>query len=202
MNQPMRLKHVRASYGQKTVLRDFSLELRPGAVTCLLGPSGSGKTTVLNLLAGLLEPEAGTVERPRTVSCLFQDLRLLPWRTAAGNLTFVLKGQVPPEALEHAVEQALVLVELWEERHSRPHQLSGGMKQRLALARALAVPADLLLLDEPFRGLDIPLRERIMARCRERWQAAGQTVLMVTHDPAEAAYLGDEVLQFRPEPAP
>lgn len=199
MNQPMRLSHVHAIYGQKPVLKDFSLELKPGAVTCLLGPSGSGKTTVLHLLAGLLQPTAGVVERPQAVSCLFQDLRLLPWRTASGNLVFVLKGHVALEALEPSVEQALKLVELWEERHCRPHQLSGGMKQRLALARALAVPADLLLLDEPFRGLDIPLRERIMARCRERWQEAGQTVLLVTHDPAEAAYLGDEVLQFRPE---
>lgn len=184
-------------YGDKQVLQHFSLKLEPGQTTCLLGPSGIGKTTVLNLLAGLEAPTQGVIEgKPYTVSCLFQDLRLLPWRSAAGNISFVLKGHVTPDVLENRTEAMLRLVELWEERSSHPQQLSGGMRQRVALARALAVPADLLLLDEPFKGLDIALRARIIQRCRALWQSEGATVLLVTHDPEEARALGATAFQL------
>lgn len=194
--KPVQLKGINHRYGDKQVLKDFSLELVPQKVTCLLGPSGSGKTTVLRILAGLTVPESGQVDGPETVSCVFQEFRLLPWRTVAGNLAFVLKGQVPPDQLEGRIEAMLRLVELWDERHSWPHQLSGGMKQRVALARALALPAALLLLDEPFKGLDAALRSRIMARCKALWQKDGQTVLLVTHDPQEASILGDRTTGF------
>lgn len=196
MNE-IRMKHINHGYGEKNVLTDFNLELEAGRTTCLLGPSGVGKTTVLGILAGLVAPNGGTVEpQGYTVSYVFQDLRLLPWRTVAGNLAFVLKGSLPSEQVESRIEAMLRLVELWDERHSWPHQLSGGMKQRVALARGLCMPAALLLMDEPFKGLDIALRDRIMARCRELWHADAQTVLLVTHDPAEAAFLGDVTVQF------
>lgn len=194
--KPAVLKHISHRYGDREVLKDFSLTLEPERVTCLLGPSGSGKTTVLRILAGLIEPDAGELDVPETVSYVFQELRLLPWRTVAGNLSFVLKGHLPPDQLELRIEAMLRLVELWDERHSWPHELSGGMKQRAALARALAMPASLLLLDEPFKGLDIALRERIMTACRTLWQAERQTVLLVTHDPAEASFLGDTTHHF------
>ncbi len=194
--RPVAIGKITHRYGEKEVLKDFSLELAPGKVTCLLGPSGSGKTTVLNILAGLVKPDSGETDIAVTVSCVFQDLRLLPWRTVAGNLFFVLKGQIPSEKLDTRIETILRLVELWDERHSWLHQLSGGMKQRVALARALAMPADLLLLDEPFKGLDIALRERIMRQCKALWQAENQTVLLVTHDPAESDFLGDITVDF------
>lgn len=189
------MKDISHSYGEKQVLNHFNMNLEPGKVTALLGPSGSGKTTVLNILAGLTRPDSGSVEAaPFAVSCVFQEGRLLPWRTVSGNLSFVLKGQLPAEELDTRMETMLQLVELWDERHSWPHQLSGGMKQRVALARALAMPAELLLMDEPFKGLDIALRDRIMERCRTLWRAENKTVLLVTHDPAEAAYLADETV--------
>lgn len=189
------MKDISHGYGEKQVLNHFNMQLEPGKVTALLGPSGSGKTTVLNILAGMTQPDAGSVEAaPFTVSCVFQEVRLLPWRTVIGNLSFVLKGQLPAYELDTRMEAMLQLVELWEERHNWPHQLSGGMKQRVALARALGMPAELLLMDEPFKGLDIALRDRIMERCRTRWQTEGKTVLLVTHDPAEAAYLADETV--------
>lgn len=189
------MKDITHSYGEKQVLHHFNMELAPGTVTVLLGPSGSGKTTVLNILAGLLKPDSGFLDKAGcSVACVFQDLRLLPWRTVAGNLLFVLKGQIPQEQLDERIEEALRLVELWDERHSWPHQLSGGMKQRVALARALVMPSELLLMDEPFKGFDIALRERVMERCRARWKEQEMTVLLVTHDPIEAAYLGDAVV--------
>ncbi len=194
------LNAIGHAYGEKKVLENFSMTLDPGTVTCLFGPSGSGKTTVLNILAGIMKPGSGALsEEPYTVSCVFQDLRLLPWRTVAGNLSFVMKGQVPQESLDTRIEAALRLVELWDERHSWPHQLSGGMKQRVALARALAMPADLLLMDEPFKGFDIALRQRIMERCRAKWQEEGQTVLLVTHDPIEAEFLAGKVVGINAE---
>lgn len=183
------------SYGEKKVLADFNMHIEPGTVTGLLGPSGSGKTTVLNILAGLVKPETGVLEADDIrITCVFQDLRLLPWRTVAGNLMFVLKGQLPPGGLEARIEEMLKLVELWDERHNWPHQLSGGMKQRVALARALAMPSDILLMDEPFKGLDIALRERIMERCKVLWQAEGTTVLLITHDPGEVDFLADKTV--------
>lgn len=185
------------TYGEKQVLKDYSLKLESGQVTCLVGPSGSGKTTVLNILAGLVIPDSGLVDGSYTVSCVFQDLRLLPWRTVSGNLSFVLKGRLSPVELDARIEEILRLVELWDERHSWPHQLSGGMKQRVALARALAMPATLLLLDEPFKGLDIALRERIMTQCRILWKKQRQTVLLVTHDPVEAEFLGETIVNFQ-----
>lgn len=191
---PVQLGDITHRYGDRLVLDTFRLRLEPARTTCLLGPSGSGKSTVLSILAGLVVPESGRVEAPADVACVFQELRLLPWRTVMGNLLFVLKGQLPPDRLEARIEAMLRLVELWEERHTWPHQLSGGMKQRVALARALSMPASLLLLDEPFKGLDAALRERIMTRCRALWLEEGQTVLLVTHDPAEADFLGDATI--------
>lgn len=193
----IKMTAVTHAYGEKQVLKDYSLKLESGKVTCLVGPSGSGKTTVLNILAGLVVPDSGLVEGSYTVSCVFQDLRLLPWRTVSGNLSFVLKGLLSPLELEARIEEILRMVELWDERHSWPHQLSGGMKQRVALARALAMPASLLLLDEPFKGLDIALRERIMTQCRTLWQKQRQTVLLVTHDPVEAEFLGEIIVNFQ-----
>ncbi len=189
------MKGISHSYGEKKVLADFNMDIEPGTVTGLLGPSGSGKTTVLTILAGLVKPQVGVMEAEDIrVSCVFQDLRLLPWRTVEGNLMFVLKGKLPPEGVGVRIKEMLQLVELWDERHNRPHRLSGGMKQRVALARALAMPADLLLMDEPFKGLDIALRYRIMERCRALWQAEGTTVLLITHDPAEADFLADKTI--------
>lgn len=196
--KPVIMNNITHCYGDKPVLKNFSLELIHGEVTCLLGPSGSGKTTVLNILAGLVEPDSGQLDVDSyTVSCVFQELRLLPWRSVMGNLAFVMKGQIPSDRMDARLEEMLKIVEMWDERHSWPHQLSGGMKQRVALARALAVPATILLLDEPFKGLDIALRERIMNRCKDLWKREDQTVLLVTHDPAEAGFLATRTINFK-----
>ena len=145
---------------KKTVLDNVSLELPEGKITAIMGPSGCGKTTLLRLLSGLISPTSGNVTREtERISFLFQDTALLPWLTALENVNLVLSDGAATRPL---AREWLGRVGLADEADTYPSALSGGMKQRVALARALAVDADLLLLDEPFRGLDDDLRERML----------------------------------------
>ena len=164
------------SFRQKAVLDRFTLHIPDTGVTALRGPSGCGKTTLLRVLAGLERPHGGAVSlSSRETAILFQDDRLLPWRTVEQHLTDVL----PKEEWGRASD-LLTLVELVGEEKTRPAALSGGMGRRLALARCLALPARLYLLDEPFAGVDLPRALRIL----ERLKALPAPVLLVSHEPA------------------
>ena len=164
------------SFRQKAVLDRFTLHIPDAGVTALRGPSGCGKTTLLRVLAGLERPHGGAVSlSSRETAILFQDDRLLPWRTVEQHLTDVL----PKEEWGRASD-LLALVELVGEEKTRPAALSGGMGRRLALARCLALPARLYLLDEPFAGVDLPRALRIL----ERLKALPAPVLLVSHEPA------------------
>ena len=170
-------KDLSVSYGDRVVLDHFSLKIPDTGVTALSGPSGCGKTTLLRVLAGLERPRNGTVEgiSPRQTAILFQDDRLLPWRTVKQHLTDVL-----PRERWGEVPALLALTELEGEEHTFPAALSGGMGRRLALARCLALPARLYLLDEPFAGVDLPRALRIL----ERLKALPSPVLLVSHEPS------------------
>ena len=164
------------SFGGRTVLDGFTLEVPGRGITALRGPSGCGKTTLLRCLAGLERPLSGRCAiPPRQTAILFQEDRLLPWRTVEQQLTDVL----PRERRDRAPE-LLELVELTGEEALYPAALSGGMGRRVALARCLALEAELYLLDEPFAGVDIPRALRIL----ERLRALPAPVLLVTHEPA------------------
>ncbi|HYF76528.1 MAG TPA: ATP-binding cassette domain-containing protein [Symbiobacteriaceae bacterium] len=192
----LKLKSVSHDYGQGAVLADVTLELAPGRVLALTGPSGCGKSTLLHMAAGLLTPGAGEVENTfRRTACVFQEPRLLPWRTARANIAFGLKALGMAGAERRSRAEALAArLGLADAIAKYPHQLSGGMRQRVALGRALAVEPDLLLLDEPFGALDAgrraELQEMLLGLLRERGLAA----LLVTHDVAEAERLGDELV--------
>lgn len=164
-------------FGEKTVLDHFSLEIPERGVTVLSGPSGCGKTTLLRVLAGLQPLQSGAVEGvvPRETALMFQEDRLLPWRTVEQHLTDVL-----PRERRGEVPGLLALAELTGEETSRPAALSGGMGRRLALARTLALPARLYLLDEPFAGVDLPRALRIL----ERLKRLSAPVLLVSHEEA------------------
>ncbi len=164
-------------YGDKPVLDRFSLELPDTGLTALTGPSGCGKTTLLRVLAGLERPAAGTVEgvAPARTALLFQEDRLLPWRTAEQQIADVLPRERRGEAAKW-----LAFAELEGEEHTRPAALSGGMARRLALARCAALGGDLLLLDEPFTGVDLLRALRLLDRLR----ALNIPVLLVSHEPA------------------
>ena len=170
-------KDLSVSYGDRVVLDHFSLKIPDTGVTALSGPSGCGKTTLLRVLAGLERPRNGTVEgiSPRQTAILFQDDRLLPWRTVEQHLTDVL-----PQDRRDAVPGLLALAELTGEERTRPAALSGGMGRRLALARCLALPARLYLLDEPFAGVDLPRALRIL----ERLKTLPAPVLLISHEEA------------------
>lgn len=182
------LKHVCAGYGEKPVLVDFSLTLPEGGVTVLSGPSGCGKTTLLRLLAGLEPPQSGRISGldPARTAVLFQEDRLFPHRTVARHLTDVL-----PRERQAELAHWLAFAELSEEADQLPRQLSGGMCRRLALARALALGGDLYLLDEPFTGIDLPRRRRLM----EALRSLGAPVILVSHEP-EIAELADRVIRL------
>ena len=173
----MSCRELTAFFGDRIVLDRFSLEIPDRGVTVLSGPSGCGKTTLLRVLAGLQALRGGAVEgvAPRETSLLFQDDRLLPWRTVEQHLTDVL----PPERWGD-VPALLALAELTGEEASRPAALSGGMGRRLALARTLALPSRLYLLDEPFAGVDLPRALRIL----ERLNRLSAPVLLVSHEEA------------------
>ena len=172
----IRVRDVTLRYGDKTVLDRFSLELPEGGLTALSGPSGCGKTTLLRVLAGLERRSAGTVDGvdPSRTAFLFQEDRLLPWRTVGQHITDVL-----PRDRRGELTDWLAFAELSGEENAYPSALSGGMARRLALARCAALGGELLLLDEPFAGVDPDRAARIM----ERLRALGVPVVLASHQP-------------------
>lgn len=179
-------------FGNKRVLADYAASFGAGRVTCVMGPSGCGKTTLLHILLGLERADRGTIESlPSRISAVFQEERLCEDFTAVTNVRLVTGKAVP----EKEIVRCLASFGLAGSTHVPVRELSGGMKRRVAIARAVLAEGDLLILDEPFKGLDEATREMVAAEMKRR--TAGRTVIMVTHDPAEAVMMGAEVLEMR-----
>lgn len=200
----LRLSHVHRDFGAVQAVRDLTLSIDAGAFVALLGPSGCGKTTILRLLGGLDQPTRGAIEfdpAPERVSMCFQEPRLLPWASVRDNiaLPLALRGDPGPERRAKA-DALLALVDLEGFGEHRPHQLSGGMRMRAALARALITEPQLLLLDEPFGALDEITRGQLDDALRRIWAARRMTVVLVTHSIGEAVYLADTVHVLAPRP--
>jgi NitT/TauT family transport system ATP-binding protein len=195
-----KLEHVFKSYGALTVLQDLTLEFPENRITAILGPSGCGKTTLLNILAGLIPVDRGRVTTITPVSYLFQEPRLLPWLSVRENLNLVLRDQLPAAVVAPRVEQYLNAVGVAAYQHFYPGQLSGGLRQRVALARAFSFPADLLLMDEPFKSLDLKTRYRLITDFLELWRRQPRTVVLVTHDVKEAVLLGELIVILADKP--
>ena len=186
-----------------TVFSDLSFSITQGSFTSIMGPSGCGKSTLLNVIAGLLEPDEGTIHRDGVriepgnffYAYVFQEPRLLDWRTVGENIKFALRGKgIPDEEHDERIERYLEMVGLADEVDSYPQQLSGGMRQRVGIARALAIDPDILLMDEPFSSLDEFTAKELRQDLLEIWKETGKTIVFVTHNASEAVFLSDTVL--------
>jgi NitT/TauT family transport system ATP-binding protein len=192
-----------AKNGQTTALSAVDLTIHEGEFVCLVGPSGCGKTTILNLIAGLEAASVGQV-RARGVdvkgpgpdrTVMFQESALFPWLSVQKNVEFPLElAGVPARVRAERAERYLRMVHLWRFRGAQPHELSGGMRQRAALARALVVEPAILLMDEPFAALDAQTRDVLHAELERIWLETRKTVVFVTHNVREAVRLGDRVV--------
>ena len=196
--------------GPVLAIKDINFSVRPSEFLCLLGPSGCGKTTILNILAGLLRPTVGEIrmgDGPLDASkqnrgVVFQDFaQLFPWRTARHNVEFGLEmRKVDKATRERTALEFLRLVGLEKFTDVYPHQLSGGMQQRVAIARALAYNPQVLLMDEPFAALDAMTRDDMQQLLTDVWQKTKKTIVYITHNVAEAVYLGDKVIVLDAHP--
>lgn len=198
----LKLDNIYHRYNKSVTLNYVNLDLEPGKVLSLTGPSGSGKTSILRIVAGLISDFSGSLKNDFNQSAyIFQEPRLLPWRTALDNIAYGLKSRAVTvnQRRQIALELATRL-ELSEVVNKYPHQLSGGMRQRVALGRALAIEPDLLLMDEPFSALDIGLRRELQDLVLTLIEERNMAVIFVTHDLTEAVRMGDEVLMLSAAP--
>ncbi|MFJ7058095.1 ABC transporter ATP-binding protein [Streptomyces griseobrunneus] len=201
-----RLSHVSKSFaghtGQQLVLDDITLDVAPGEFVTLLGASGCGKSTLLNLVAGLDRPSAGSIETPGgRPALMFQEHALFPWLTAGKNIELALRLRGVPKAERRTeAERLLELVRLGGAYGKRVHELSGGMRQRVAMARALAQDSQLLLMDEPFAALDAITRDVLHDELTRIWRETNASVLFVTHNVREAVRLAQRVVLLSSRP--
>ena len=207
------VRDLRKGFGSLNVLSDISFNVGQGELVCVLGPSGCGKTTILRIAAGLIPFDAGTVlvsgldirnnrEYLKSVSVVFQEPRLLPWRNARQNveLSLELRKDERGDGDKQMVDKALSLVGLSEFAASYPHELSGGMKQRVSLARALVTEPQILFMDEPLTGLDLRNREELQDEIVRIWNQKKMTLMLVTHDPTEAIHMADRIIVLSGRP--
>ncbi len=205
----LRVRAVSHAFADLHVLDDVSFDVPAGEVTVLVGPSGCGKSTLLGIAGGLLRPDSGRVEieGQAAADCLnpltyvFQDFALLPWRSVAGNISLVLEGKGIAKATRAArIAEVLETTNLSAFAHAWPKQLSGGMRQRVGIARALAVRPAVLLMDEPLSALDAQTRDLLLDEFAGLIAARGMTVVYVTHNLAEAVRLGHNVVVLSRRP--
>jgi ABC-type nitrate/sulfonate/bicarbonate transport system ATPase subunit len=199
-DKPLRIEDCSVSFGSVEVFRNLSLQISRGEFVAVVGPSGCGKTTLLNLFSGFLKPSSGTMICHGRVRTVYQHDSLFPWQTVAQNIAMGLRESSETER-SRQLEGMLRLINLEEFAAHYPHQLSGGMRQRVELARALAGATDILLLDEPFSSLDYLTRLRLRRELARMLEELPRTVVLVTHDIEEAAQLADRIVVLSDRPA-
>ncbi len=198
--EPLRVEGVSRCFGSLDVLQDLSIAILPGVDVAIVGPSGCGKTTLLNLLSGFDQPTSGTIVRKGQVRMVYQQDGLFPWQTVAENIALGLRHLRSEAERDQQLGELLRLIQLENFGQHYPHQLSGGMRQRVELARALAGKSDILLMDEPFSALDYLTRLRMRQELARILQERPRTVVLVTHDIEEAAQLADRVIVLSERP--
>jgi len=201
----LEVREVRKSFGNLLVLDGIDFSVRNGTFACIVGESGCGKTTLLRIIAGIEKPDEGRITfrgksiEIEDIAFVFQDDRLLPWMTALENIQFVMKVRGIEDI--GIASKFLELVGLKGFENYYPHQLSGGMRQRVGICRALAVNPEILLMDEPFASLDAQTRNKMQRELEKIWGRDRKTVVFVTHSIDEAVFLADEVIVLSKRPA-
>lgn len=195
-------KTFTAKTSRTEVLQNISFNVESKEVVCLVGPSGCGKSTLFNVISGLDQPTTGSVEHSGGLAMMFQDPALLPWLTVEKNVAFGLdRAKYNKQQMAAAVQRYIKIVALEQFAKAYPHELSGGMKQRVALARTLIVEPNIILMDEPFSALDAQTRERLQQFVQTLLQNYPVSIVFITHDVREAVVLGDRVLVLTQRPA-
>ncbi|MDK2867632.1 MAG: NitT/TauT family transport system ATP-binding protein [Clostridiales bacterium] len=193
----LKISGLGKAFDHRSVLEGVDLTISKREIVSIIGPSGSGKTTLLKLIAGLLTADTGMIERSYTrLSYVFQEDRLLPWLTVAENVKLVNDSLT-----EEACTALLAMMRLADSQLLFPSEISGGMRQRVAMARAFAYEPELILLDEPFKSIDQFLRKQLIEDMLTLWRVQGQSVLLVTHDPDEAIAMSDTIYLMDGAPA-
>ena len=208
----LELKNVNKNFGPHAVLKDINLSIEKGEFVAIVGFSGAGKTTLINLIAGLLRPDSGTVtlnDLEITApgpdrGIVFQNYSLLPWLSVYENIYLavdqVCRNWAPAKKQQHA-DEYIAMVNLSPAREKRPHELSGGMRQRVSVARALAMEPQILLLDEPLSALDALTRATLQDELSRIWDENKRTVVLITNDPDEGIYLADRIIPLTAGPS-
>jgi NitT/TauT family transport system ATP-binding protein len=204
MENGLKLVNITKRFQGMDVIDDLSLHIPRNKITCILGPSGCGKTTLLKMIAGLLEPDHGQIhfsEEGAAFSFVFQEDRLLPWRNVRDNIKLILQNSMNPDLIDEMIEKNLERVGMAAYATYYPHQLSGGMRQRVSFVRAFSYPSKIVLLDEPFQGIDLPRKKQLMENVRTLLREDPRTVVFVTHIPEEGIYFSDRIVLLSAQPA-
>lgn len=195
------VKNITKYYNDLKVLEDISIDFEENQTTCILGPSGCGKTTLLNIIVEAINNDSGNIIGfDEDISFVFQEDRLIEWKNVYDNISFVLKGKMDNKQIETTIDKYLKLVKLEEYKYFYPKDLSGGMRQRISILRAFAYPSKLLIMDEPFKSLDINNKQILMEFFKKLRKIENRTCILVTHDIEEVITLGDKIVIFSDKP--
>lgn len=198
----LEIKNLNKSYAEEGIFKNFSLQLSDDKINCIIGPSGCGKTTFLNVLAGLIEYESGSLNgiSKNDISYIFQEDRLIEWLTVKENLQITLKKYYKKSSLDDEIENLLDIVGIKSVGDKYPDELSGGMRQRVNIARAFGKPSKIMLMDEPFKSLDYKLKYTIIDEFKNILNKKKRLVILVTHDLEEAVYFNGRIFVFGSKP--
>ncbi len=197
------VKNINKSYEKTQILKNVSIGFEKGKTTCILGESGVGKTTLLNIISGIIDADSGEVVGFKDEACsfVFQEDRLIEWKNIRNNLSFVLENKIDKLEIEKLIDKYLELVNLQEYKCYYPRKLSGGMRQRISILRAFIYPSNILIMDEPFKSLDINNKQIVMELFKKLKTIEDKTCILITHDIEEALELGDRIIILSNKPS-
>ncbi|WP_313756228.1 ABC transporter ATP-binding protein [Tissierella sp.] len=195
------IKNINKNFSELKVLENISIDFPKNKTTCILGPSGCGKTTLLNIIVGIIKKNSGEIIGfKEDISFVFQEDRLIEWKNIKENISFVLKKKMDKEQIEATIDKYLKLVKLEEYKYYYPKELSGGMRQKISILRAFSYPSKLLIMDEPFKSLDINSKQILIDFFKRLKIIENKTCIIVTHDIEEALTLGDRIIILTEKP--